>query len=72
MTAPPIPRAELAALNQLRNGPATRRLASHLLTLALGGVVWGQQGWPLALRLAGLLLCGVGLATCFAGLHECS
>ena len=34
--------------------------------------MWGQQGWPLALRLAGLLLCGVGLATCFAGLHECS
>ncbi|MFM7734116.1 MAG: fatty acid desaturase, partial [Cyanobium sp.] len=34
--------------------------------------MWRQQGWPLPLRLAGLLLCGLGLATCFAGLHECS
>ncbi len=34
--------------------------------------MWGQQGWPLPLRLAGLLLCGLALATCFAGLHECS
>jgi fatty acid desaturase len=69
---PLIPRAELAALNQLRDGPAWIRLISHLLTIAAGGLIWGQQAWPLALRLAGLLLCGVGLATCFAGLHECS
>jgi len=67
-----IPRAELAALNQLRNGPAALRLASHLFTIGAAGAVWGQQDWPLALRLLGLLLCGVGLATCFAGLHECS
>ncbi len=67
-----IPRAELAVLNQLRDGPAWIRLVSHLLTIAAGGLAWGQQAWPLALRLAGLLVCGVGLATCFAGLHECS
>lgn len=67
-----IPRAELAELNQLRNGPAAVRLTSHLLTILIGGLVWGQQAWPLALRLVGLLVCGVGLATCFAGLHECS
>lgn len=67
-----IPRAELAELNQLRNGPAVVRLTSHLLTILIGGLVWGQQAWPLALRLVGLLVCGVGLATCFAGLHECS
>lgn len=62
----------MAQLSQLRNGPAALRLATHLLTIAAGGVVWGQQGWPLALRLLGLLVCGVALATCFAGLHECS
>ncbi len=67
-----IPRAELAALNQLRDGPGWIRLGSHLLLIAAGGLAWGQQAWPLILRLAGLLLCGVGLATCFAGLHECS
>jgi fatty acid desaturase len=71
-SGPLIPREALAQLNELRNGPAALRLASHLLTIAVGGVVWGQQGWPLLLRLAGLALCGVGLATCFAGLHECS
>ena len=74
--APPraslIPRAELAALNQLRDGPAWIRLVSHLLTIATGGLAWGHQGWPLPLRLAGLVVCGLGLATCFAGLHECS
>ena len=74
--APPraslIPRAELAALNQLRDGPAWIRLASHLLTIAAGGMAWGQQSWPLPLRLAGLVVCGLGLATSFAGLHECS
>ena len=67
-----IPRQALADLNQLRNGPAALRLLSHLLTITAGGLVWAQSGWPLALRLVGLLLCGVGLATCFAGLHECS
>jgi fatty acid desaturase len=69
---PLMSRPELAALNQLRDGPAARRLLCHLLTIAIGGLVWGQPGWPLALRLAGLLLGGVALATSFAGLHECS
>jgi len=67
-----IPREQLTALNRLRNGPAALRLGSHLLWIAAGGLVWGQSHWPLALRLTGLLLCGVALATCFAGLHECS
>jgi fatty acid desaturase len=66
-----LERDALASFNQLRNGPGALRLASHLLTVVLGGVVWAQQGWPLALRLAGLLICGVGLATSFAPLHEC-
>jgi fatty acid desaturase len=67
-----IPRGDLARLNQLRNGPAAVRLLSHLLTIATGALLWGQQAWPPVLRLGGLLVCGVGLATCFAGLHECS
>lgn len=72
--SPPVPleRSRLADLNQQRNGPAALRLAAHLLTLVAGGVVWGQHGWPLGLRLVGLVLGGVALATCFAGLHECS
>ena len=70
--APLIARSTLAELNRLRDGPAALRLASHLLTIVAGGLVWGHQAWPLPLRLAGLLLCGVALATCFAGLHECS
>lgn len=36
-----IPRDQLAALNQLRDGPAWRRLTSHLLTLGAGGLVCG-------------------------------
>jgi fatty acid desaturase len=66
-----IPRAQLARLNRLSNGPATRRLISHLATVVAGGAVWGQAPWPLPVRLLGLLICGVGLASCFAGLHEC-
>ncbi len=67
-----IARPTLSELNTLRDGPAALRLLSHLLLISAGGVVWAQQLWPLPLRLAGLLLCGMGLATCFAGLHECS
>ncbi|KMM17604.1 fatty acid desaturase [Synechococcus sp. GFB01] len=67
-----IERQTLSELNTLRDGPAALRLLSHLLLISAGGVVWAQQLWPLPLRLAGLLLCGMGLATCFAGLHECS
>ena len=68
---PLLERDALASLNQLRDGPAAVRMASHLLTTVAGGLVWGQQPWPLALRLVGLLVCGIGLATCFAPLHEC-
>jgi fatty acid desaturase len=68
---PLLERDALASLNQLRDGPAAVRLASHLLMTLAGGLVWAQQPWPLALRLVGLLVCGIGLATCFAPLHEC-
>jgi fatty acid desaturase len=67
-----IDRRTLAELNALRDGPAALRLLSHLLIISAGALAWAQQLWPLPLRLAGLLLCGIGLATCFAGLHECS
>lgn len=67
-----IDRSRLAGLNSLRNGPAARRLGAHLGLIAVGGLLWGQPALPLGLRLAGLAACGVGLATSFAGLHECS
>ena len=70
-TQPLLQREALAQLNELQKGPATLRLINHLFTIGLGGLIWGQQSWPLALRLVGLLLCGIGLATCFAPLHEC-
>ena len=70
-TAPLIDRQPLAELNTLRDGPGWRRLASHLATVLLGGVLWRLDGLPWALRLLGLLVSGVGLATCFAPLHEC-
>lgn len=70
-TAPLIDRQPLAELNTLRDGPGWRRLASHLVTVLLGGVLWRLDGLPWALRLLGLVLSGIGLATCFAPLHEC-
>ena len=66
-----LERQQLAQLNQLQDSPAWIRLISHLTTIALGGVIWRLNTLPLALRLLGLVLSGVGLATCFAGLHEC-
>ncbi|MEO1003385.1 MAG: fatty acid desaturase [Cyanobacteria bacterium J06638_7] len=66
-----IERSRLAGLNGLRDGPAAARLASHLGLIAAGGLLWGQPLLPAWLRLAGLLACGVGLATAFAGVHEC-
>jgi len=48
---PLLERDALASLNQLRDGPAAVRLASHLLMTLAGGLVWAQQPWPLALRL---------------------
>jgi fatty acid desaturase len=68
---PLIERQALAELNTLRDGPGWLRLASHLLTIGLGGVLWRLESLPLPLRLAGLVISGVGLATCFAPLHEC-
>jgi fatty acid desaturase len=70
-TAPLIDRQPLAELNTLRDGPGWRRLASHLATVLVGGVLWRLDGLPWALRLLGLVVSGVGLATCFAPLHEC-
>jgi fatty acid desaturase len=67
-----IERSLLAELNNLRDGPAVRRVLAHLGLIAGGGMLWGQQALPLALRLAALVACGLGLATSFAGLHECS
>ena len=70
-TTPLIERQALAELNTLRDAPGWIRLASHLLTIVLGGVLWRLEALPLALRLVGLLISGIGLATCFAPLHEC-
>ena len=66
-----LPRQQLSQLNQLLDGPAWIRLSSHLATIAVGGVLWRLASVPLPLRLLGLVITGVGLATCFAGLHEC-
>lgn len=66
-----LERQRLAQLNQLHDGPAWIRLISHVTTIAVGGMIWRFNTLPLALRLLGLVLTGVGLATCFAGLHEC-
>ena len=66
-----IPRADLAQLNALRDGPALLRFSSHLLLIAGGGWLWAQASLPLALRMAGLVASGIGLATCFAPMHEC-
>lgn len=70
-TPPLIAREPLAALNALRDGPGWRRLVTHLFTIVLGGLLLRSAALPWPLRLAGLLISGVGLATCFAPLHEC-
>lgn len=70
-TTPLIERQALAELNTLRDGPGWIRLGSHLLMIGLGGVLWRLEALPLALRLLGLVISGLGLATCFAPLHEC-
>ena len=57
-----IERQALAELNTLRVGPGWIRLASHLLTIVLGGVLWRLESLPLALRLAGLVISGIFLA----------
>lgn len=66
-----IGRTALAELNTLSDRPAWVRLLSHLFAIAAGGLLWRLTELPLLLRLGGLLLSGVALASCFAGLHEC-
>ena len=70
--APLIEKRALAELNAIHEAPGWIRLSSHLLLIVAGGVLWRQPLLPLPLRLIALLLSGIGLATCFAGLHECS
>ncbi len=71
LPTPLLARSTLADLNELRNGPGALRLACHLLLIVAGGLLWAQGAWPLPLRLLGLVGSGIGLATCFAPLHEC-
>ena len=66
-----LPRPVLLELNQVRNRPGVIRLASHLLTIGVGGWLWAQPQLPWPLRLVGLIFSGIGLATAFAPMHEC-
>ena len=66
-----LPRSVLAELNTGSNRPGVIRLISHLLTVGMGGWLWAQVELPVPLRLVGLLVSGIGLATAFAPLHEC-
>jgi fatty acid desaturase len=66
-----IERQALAALNRLHDLPGWCRLVSHLALIVVGGLLWRMAPLPWSLRLLGLLASGVGLATCFAPLHEC-
>jgi fatty acid desaturase len=66
-----IARQQLAQLNTLRDGPGWLRLLSHLGIIGAAGVVWRLETLPLAVRLLGFWVSGIGLASCFAGLHEC-
>ncbi|MFZ9282612.1 MAG: fatty acid desaturase [Prochlorococcaceae cyanobacterium] len=66
-----ITRTTLAELNTLRDQPGWLRLLTHLFTIAAGGLIWRLTDLPLLLRLCGLLISGIALACCFAGLHEC-
>ena len=72
--------AQLAQLNERRDGPGLRQLAFHGALLLAGAVLWvlplaGFEpaalviAWPL--RLLGLLLLGLGLAFGFCAMHEC-
>ncbi len=70
-TADLLPRQQLAQLNVLRDGPGWLRLLSQLTAIVSGGLIWRLDNLPWVLRLLGLLLSGIGLATGFAGLHEC-
>ena len=70
-STPLIARHHLAELNGLRDAPGWIRLTSHLVTIVVGGILWRAAALPWGLRLLGLLASGIGLATCFAPLHEC-
>ncbi len=72
--------AQLAQLNERRDGPGLRQLALHGAVLLAGVLLWGLPlagyepaglpiPWPL--RLLGLLLLGLGLAFGFCAMHEC-
>jgi fatty acid desaturase len=67
----------LRRLNERRDGPGWRRLAFHSAVLVVGALLWGAPLAALptpalgALRLAGLLLLGWGLAFGFCAMHEC-
>ena len=72
--------AQLAQLNERRDGPGLRQLALHGAVLLSGALLWGLPlvgyeptalaiAWPL--RLLGLLLLGLGLAFGFCAMHEC-
>ncbi len=69
--APLLSKEQLAQLNVGSNGAAALRAVSHLAFIVLAGLLWGQASLPLPLRLIALVALGVGLATCFAPMHEC-
>lgn len=69
--APLLSKEQLAQLNVGSNGAAAVRAGSHLAFIVLSGLLWGQAALPLPLRLIALVALGVGLATCFAPMHEC-
>ena len=66
-----IPRPDLAQLNALSDRPGLLRFGAQLLLIGAGGGLWAQASLPMALRLVGLVASGIGLATCFAPMHEC-
>ena len=66
-----LDRYTLAKLNTLRDRPAWAQLLGHLSVVVAGGLIWRTSSMALLLRLFALVLSGVGLATCFAPLHEC-
>lgn len=72
----------LRRLNERRDAPGWRRMAFHGGVLLFGALLWGAPLGALlqpavpppavwALRLAGLLMLGWGLAFSFCAMHEC-
>ena len=59
----------LKALNTRSNAAGFVRFSVHLAVLGVSGFMWGNtSGW---LKLAALLVYGIGLATMFCPTHEC-